>query len=163
LTGISAEALEEIERGHSDIEYWGGVLGSCAVALAVPTRTLIAERGTRGQQFQYAHEVATGDLILRKRTQLGIVMADMAAKVALSEPELSAIESGSSGLEKWSKLLLHVAELFDQRVYDLLYPGHRLERPSLAAIDKVRQLFASTGELQVAAGSMRVTLGQAAQ
>jgi transcriptional regulator with XRE-family HTH domain len=162
LLSVSVEALEEIERGHADLEYWGSVLGSFAVALRVPTRTLVAARGERGKQFQFASETATGELILRKRTAAGIAMADMATKCQLTEKELSAVEAGTSGLEHWSKLLLHMAELFDQRVYDLLYPGHRIERPTLAAIAKARAQFAASGEqLAAAGGGTRVALGQA--
>ena len=133
LLGVSVDELEQIERGDSDLEYWGSVLGGCAVALGVPTRTLIAERGERGKQFAHAGEVATGALVLRARSGKGLSMAELARAVDVSELELSAIEGGASALEPWSKLLLHAAELFEQRVYDLLYPGHRLERPTLAA------------------------------
>lgn len=38
-------------------------------------------------------------------------------------------------MEKWSNLLLHIAEVLDERVYDLLYPGHFLERKALGAAE----------------------------
>ena len=46
-------------------------------------------------------------------------------------------------MERWSNLLLHIAEVLDIRVFDLLYPGHRLPRRSLTELAEKREQLAN--------------------
>lgn len=85
---ISEAELTLIESGKSDIEYWGPVLASIAVELGVPTRTLICERGERGEQFQYCNEYKTGEIIARVRHKKNKTLIELTKPTALTIEEL---------------------------------------------------------------------------
>ena len=90
---MTADELRLIERGASAIEYWGPVLAAITVELGVPCRTLIADKGKRGAQFQHCHEVATGALIQRTRLAKSKTLADVAKHVQLTVDELQVIRA----------------------------------------------------------------------
>jgi hypothetical protein len=88
-TDISADELNLIERGGSEIEYWGPVLAAITVQLGVPCRTLICDKGARGSQFQYCHECRTGELIARTRTKKEKSLKEVAEGAQLTVEELT--------------------------------------------------------------------------
>jgi transcriptional regulator with XRE-family HTH domain len=149
---IDEKEYESLENGKTEFDYWVLTLANITVALGVPCRTLIADEGVRGNQFQFAHKTPTGVIInkLRCAQQKSLKELAEAAEISLEEYKVyrvkketttqlkktilvKTIEGGASEMEKWSKLLLHIAELLETRVYDLLYPSHRIDRPTRGA------------------------------
>ena len=139
----------KLEAGETEFDFWMLTLSRITVELGVPCRTLICDKGERGKQFQFAHETPTGTIIGKVRQSKSKTIKQMAT-VADIEIEIykvmmmiffkkiiikkncffsKDIENGKSEIERWSKLLLHIAEILDTRVFEFLYPGHRIERP----------------------------------
>ena len=88
--------LQLIESGASDMEFWCTKLADITVMLRVPCRTLIAARGERGAQAQFAKEMPTGELILKRRTDLDIDMETMCREVEMSEHAYSVRQGAQS-------------------------------------------------------------------
>jgi transcriptional regulator with XRE-family HTH domain len=116
---ISEEVYRELEDGHSAMEKWANVLTKAAVVLKTPTARLVSETG-KAVGIKNGN---CGKLIKHYREQRQLSLEEMATAVGVSVAEYQDIEHGQSPLETFAPLLLRFAELIEQPVYNLLFPG----------------------------------------
>jgi transcriptional regulator with XRE-family HTH domain len=121
--GLALDPAEYVtlEAGTPLFEEWAPKLGLCAMALKTPTSRLISPSGKASDAGREKGQ--TGRLIRMRREQTGVTEENLAAAMALSIAQLRAVESGDSPLEQFGRLLLRYAELVDQPIFNLFYPG----------------------------------------
>jgi len=124
---LTADEYNEMETGNSPLEEWGPQLGRVAIKLGTPTSRLISEAGKSADAGQVAGQC--GMLIRHHRERRGFGQSELAEMLEVPVAKIVSIENGESPLETYGPLLLRVAEVLEQPVFNLLYPcGLPLEK-----------------------------------
>lgn len=124
---LSADEYNQIETGNSPLEEWGPQLGRVAIKLRTPTSRLISAAGKSADARKVAGQCGT--LIKHHREIKGLGQNELAQMLDVPVAKIISIENGESPLETYGPLLLGVAEVFEQPVFNLLYPcGLPLEK-----------------------------------
>ena len=116
--GIPENEYRALEQGTSGAEKWGPLLANIATYLQVPVSRLISESGKAVDAIQGQ----CGARISAQRQQRRQSSESVASSLEIPMDEYLAIEAGGSPVEKWGPLLLRLAEIIEQPVFDLFYP-----------------------------------------
>jgi transcriptional regulator with XRE-family HTH domain len=117
LAACAPAELEQLERGEHPAERWFPVLCGAAVTLEVPVGLLVSPDGRSDSS-----DDAIGSRLLAARSRLGLSVEAMAQSLRLSAVEYASVERGHAPFESCGKLMLRVAEVLDQPLFNLYMP-----------------------------------------
>eukprot|EP00759_Apiculatamorpha_spiralis_P025524 PhF_6_TR28855/c0_g1_i1/m.42208 len=117
--GVSVQEYYQIEAGASPMEHWLPILGHIAVRTGKPTSRFISPATGKASD---AKEGTVGPTVKAVREVSGASQQNVLEGLggAVTQDHLSLIESGRSGLERYSILLLSFSNLTNVPIFNFI-------------------------------------------